>query len=156
MKILYWLSSKTNDEFYYFQLMEQSIFLDKENPPRDKDLQERLGNSYSTWKNVQNYISEQCPEVGVEWHFSKAGWNCRIKDKKRVIVYLMPCADFFNASFVLGKNAVAKALAGNIAETFKQTIKEAKTYTEGTGFRLAVKTNKSLADLQTLIDLKLE
>jgi len=135
--------------------MEQSIFLDKENPPADKDLRKALGNSYITWKNIQNYVNEKYPGAGEEWHFSKAGWNCRIKDNKKVIIYLMPCQGYFNASLVLGKNAVAKALAGNITDTFKQSIRAAKAYTEGTGFRLAIKTNNSLADLQALIDLKL-
>ena len=134
--------------------MEQSIFIQQEHCPEEKDLQKALGKNYVCWKDISDYVLEQCSEAKVSWHYSKAGWNCRISDHKRVLIYLMPCAGYFNASFVLGKKAVEAILSAPISDVYKDIIRSAKVYAEGAGFRLPVKTRKAVPDLKTLINTK--
>jgi hypothetical protein len=59
------------------------------------------------------------------------GWNYRIRDKKRVLVYFMPCDGFFKISLVFGEKAAKEALVSGISKEIKDMISSAKVYTEG-------------------------
>lgn len=134
--------------------MEQSVFMDQDKCPEEDDLKKELGKTYVCWKDINNYVIEHCSEAKISWHYSKAGWNCRIGDRKRVLIYLMPCAGYFNASFVLGKKAIEAILIAPLSDAYKDIIRSAKVYAEGAGFRLPVKTSKALPDLKILINVK--
>lgn len=129
--------------------------MERDHRPAGEDLSGALGRSFVLWEEIRGYVSEHCPEAYEEWNFSKLGWNCRLRDRKRVIVYLMPCERFFRASLVLGRKAVAEARDSNISEEVKAIISAAKTYAEGTGVRIDVKTKKTLGDIKTLVAIKL-
>lgn len=134
---------------------ESSVFTDKEVPPGEESLSNELGKQFASWNNIKNYVFEKCAVATEEWNFSKSGWNYRIKGKKSVIIYLMPCSGYFRASFVLGKKACEMIMATSVAPDIKKIISEAKTYAEGTGFRIDVKTAAMTADIKQLIDAKL-
>ena len=72
--------------------MDASIFLDKTKKPTQKDLKVALGKSYSYWKSIYDLVYLKYPNALSEWNFpgQKYGWSVRIKDKKRVILYLLP------------------------------------------------------------------
>ncbi len=109
---------------------------------------------YSSWQRIKLHAIESGPGTE-EWNYSRSGWNCRIKGKKSVIVYLMPGNVHFKASFVLGAKATTDALNSNIAESIKKLISEAKVYAEGRGVRIEVTSNQIAANIETLIDIKL-
>ena len=135
--------------------MEPGIFTDKSAAPDDEALAGALGKQFSSWAAVKGYVLAQSPAAKEEWNYSKYGWSCRIKGKKSVIIYLMPYSGYFTASFVLGRKASEEALAGNLANDIKDIISAAKVYAEGRGFRIDVKNAKVVADIKTLIDIKL-
>ncbi len=135
--------------------MDTSIFTDKDHAPARADLTQALGKSYTWWQELVNYVFEQHPVAKEEWNFSKAGWNCRIKDSKRVIVYLMPGNGFFRASFVLGAKATTVILESDISEDIKATITAAKVYAEGRGVRIEVKDKKTLQSVIKIAQVKL-
>lgn len=135
--------------------MDASIFTDKDHAPVSADLKQALGKSYTWWQELVNYVLEQHPVAKEEWNFSKAGWNCRIKDSKRVIVYMMPCAGFFKASFVLGARATAVILESDIPEDIKTAIAAAKVYAEGRGVRIEVKHIRTLQSVIKIARVKL-
>jgi len=64
-------------------------------------LKEALGGTYSFWQLIKNYFLSKYPKGLEEWSCSKYGRNCRIKDKKRAIVYFFPCDKFFKVAMVL-------------------------------------------------------
>lgn len=134
---------------------ESSVFTDKEAPPAEESLSKALGKQFASWNNIKNYVFEKSTTVTEEWSFSKSGWNYRIRGKKSVIIYLMPCCGYFIASFVLGKKACEMMLSSSLAPDIKKTISEAKTYAEGTGFRIDVKTAAMTAEIKKLVDAKL-
>lgn len=135
--------------------MDSSIFTDKDHPPTQVDIKQVLVKSYPWWQELVNYILDQHPAAKEEWNYSKAGWNCRVKDSKRVIVYLMPCEGFFRASFVLGAKATTVILESNISEDIKATITAAKVYAEGRGVRIEVKDKKTLQSVIKIAQVKL-
>lgn len=135
----------------------QSVFTDKGKKPGDADLKKALGKHYALWQDIAEFVKQSFPEVKEEWNYSgeKYGWGFRLKDKKRVIVYLLPREGFFKVAFVFGQKASEVVFSASISETIKDELKAAKAYAEGRGIRLEVKNKSQLADIQKLISIKL-
>ncbi len=61
----------------------------------------------------------------------RLGWHIRIRYNKRVIVYCIPCDQYFVILLVLGEKAVGEAMESSISAHTKQLIHEAAAHTEG-------------------------
>jgi hypothetical protein len=135
---------------------ETSYFTDKTEAPDLENLSIVLGKQFDAWTKIREHVfnSSEFP-VKEEWNFSKYGWNCRLKGKKSVIIYLMPCKGCFNASFVFGEKATNTALESDISNDIKNVIREARVYAEGRGFRIKVTASAMISDIRKLIDIKL-
>lgn len=138
--------------------MALSIFDNKEIQPDLKQLKQAIGNTYEVWNEIKKFVLAQYPNATEEWNYSgkNYGWGFRLKDKKRAIIYLTPCKNFFLFSFVYGEKATRKALKSNISKEIKDIIESAKVYAEGRGIRLEVHNNGNIIDMQELIKIKLE
>lgn len=134
----------------------KSIFLNP-SEPSEIALQEALGDTYRYWVQLADFTKKQYPEAMAQWHYSgeKTGWSFRIKDQKRVIVYLLPRAKFFKAALVFGPKAIETIKTSSIEPSIKNEILSAKKYAEGQGVRIDVRDASLLPDLQTLIEIKL-
>jgi len=130
--------------------------MDKSKVPDDELMSNALGKQFRNWNDIKAHVLKRNPAAMEEWSYSKYGWNYRLKTKKAVIIYLMPCSGYFNASFVLGKKSSETALGSSISEDTRQIIDAAKIYADGRGFRLAVDTASKVADVKKLIDIKLD
>jgi hypothetical protein len=135
--------------------MDKSIFTEKSKKPTEKDLSTELKEFYKPWSDLKKYVYKKYPDAAEEWNYSSFGWSYRIRDKKRVIIYLLPLSKYFKASFVFGEKATKEALVSNISEIIKDIIKSAKVYAEGRGFRIDVKDKKLIPDIKKLIDIKI-
>jgi hypothetical protein len=137
--------------------MGTSIFTDKANIPGTDMLSEALGNLHEVWMDVRDYVFQEYPQAIETWDFSgqKNGWSFRIKDKKRVIIYLLPRDKFFLVAFVFGEKATADALGSDIAKSLKAEIESAKVYAEGRGFRIEVRNAEIFEDIKKLINFKI-
>ena len=83
----------------------ESIFKDKNKQPNKNDLKESLGDTYQLWQLIEDYVISKYPKGFEEWSCSKYGWSCRIKDKKLVIIYLLPRDRFFKVALVFGQKS---------------------------------------------------
>jgi hypothetical protein len=137
--------------------MALSIFTDKEKSPEEKDLKKLPGLNFKLWNEIKKYVIQEYPEAGEEWKFGgkNYGWGFRLRDKKRVIIYMTPCDGYFLASFVFGAKATGEAMKSKISGDIISIIKSAKVYAEGRGFRIEVKSSKQLADIKNLIRIKI-
>ena len=135
----------------------KSIFTDKTTTPTPTDLENALGATFPLWKTFEDFTVEQCPTATREWHYSgdKYGWSYRIKDKKRVLLYLLPRDQFFKAAFVFGEKATAQIMESDISETIKKELMLAKPYAEGRGIRIAIKDASLVTDVEKLITIKI-
>jgi hypothetical protein len=106
----------------------KSIFIDKAITPTEKDLKKALGSTYPIWHALAAYTKKSYPMAMEEWKFTgaKYGWSFRVKDKKRVILYLLPRDHFFKAALVFGQKATDEILKSNIAENIKAEIQKCK------------------------------
>lgn len=138
--------------------MDKSCFTDKSCIPDDSVLQSALGNTFSLWKKIEQYLIEKNTGLKGEWHFpgEKYGWSYRIKDKKRAIIYLLPRDEFFKVAFVFGQKATERILKSNVSEKVKSELITAKIYAEGRGIRIEIKEDSDVTDVLKLSDIKTE
>ncbi|ALR31014.1 hypothetical protein ATE47_10960 [Chryseobacterium sp. IHB B 17019] len=135
----------------------KSIFNIKDEIPTLDQLKEALGETYDLWQCLEKFTHEHDHNSKSEWHFSgqKFGWSLRVKDKKRVIIYLLPREKFFKAAFVFGQKAIEKILESNISESIKTELINAKIHAEGRGIRIEVRDRSHLKDIEKLIEIKI-
>jgi hypothetical protein len=136
--------------------MDKSIFTDKDQIPDGFTLAEALGNLNKVWMEIRDYAFMVYPRAIEEWNFpgQKYGWNFRIKDKKRAIIYLLPRDKYFLVAFVFGAKATSQALASTMSNDLKIIIESARVYAEGRGFRIEVRNETILEEIKKLIDIK--
>lgn len=135
----------------------KSIFLDKNLKPSAEDLKKGLENTYLIWKDIEDFTRINYPNAIGEWNYAseKFGWSYRIKDNKRVLVYLLPRDKFFKTAFVFGEKALIQIYESDISEAIKSELRAAKKYAEGKGIRIEVKNLAVLEDIQKLVKFKI-
>jgi hypothetical protein len=96
--------------------------------------------------------------VSAEWGSSsrKAGWSLRLKQKDRIILYMIPQHDSFQVALVLGDKGVKAARQSELPARVQKTIAAAKRYAEGTGIRLAVTRPRDLVGIEQLAQIKID
>jgi len=136
--------------------MDTSIFSDKYIKPDDAALKSALGISYKNWQKIHNYVHLKYAAAIDEWSITgaKYGWSFRIKDKKRIIVYLLPRDKYFKTAFVFGQKATDDVMNSKVSNEIKNELNKAKVYAEGQGIRIDV-NDKNIKDVLQLIDIKL-
>ena len=146
-------------EYYHLILlfMDKSIFSVKAEKPTLEGLKQGIGKTFAAWQALVDFVIEQYPAAQQEWHFAgeKYGWSFRVKDKKRVIVYLLPRDGYFKTAFVFGQKAYDTIMDSKIAEDIKEELRQAKPYAEGRGIRTDIKAGKLPADIKKLVEIKL-
>lgn len=135
----------------------KSVFVDKNNLPDVNDLSSALENTYPLWQSIRDYVFAKYPQATEEWNYSsdKYGWSFRIKDSKRVIIYLLPRAAFFKVAFVFGQKATDAILQSGVSSVIKAELEAARVYAEGRGIRIDIKDSKIIDDIKLLMDIKL-
>jgi hypothetical protein len=133
-----------------------NAFIGKTKAPTEAELAAALGTTAALWKLLVDWMAEQGAAVQ-EWnsYSPKAGWALKLKQKKRTIVYLAPCAGHFRIAFILGERAVAAARKSDLSKSTLKLLDEAPRYAEGTGVRLMVKAAKELAAIKKLALIKM-
>jgi hypothetical protein len=136
---------------------DTSIFQDKSIMPTREELADKLGNSFVWWQNICEFVIDRYPAGKEEWTHSgkKYGWNFRIKDKKRAIIYLLPRANHFKAAFVFGQKAVDQIMESELNQGIKTELMNARKYAEGRGIRIEVVNGENLPDIYKLVEIKL-
>ncbi|MFA5011501.1 MAG: DUF3788 domain-containing protein [Ignavibacteria bacterium] len=137
--------------------MDTSIFMDKSIMPSDTDLKSALGKTYSIWGLISEFVYSQYFNSVSEWKYpgAKYGWSFRIKDRKRVIIYLLPRKGFFKAAFMFGQKATDEIIKSDVSREIKEELQNARVYAEGRGIRIDVKSKEAIKDIKELINIKL-
>lgn len=135
----------------------KSVFITKAEKPGVEDLKSALGETFDSWNDLVAFTHENEENAQDEWNFSseKFGWSFRIKDKKRVVVYLLPRDKFFKVAFVFGQKATDQILESDVSEEIKAELNAAKVYAEGRGIRIEIRDRSKLEDIRKLIRFKI-
>ena len=112
----------------------------------------------SCYINIIEFVFQSYPKAEVVWSFSgaKYGWSLRLKEKKRAIVYLIPCKGFFKLGIVFGEKATSDCRKSELSGIIMEQIEAAPVYAEGRGIRIEVKDSSFLNDIKKLILIKLK
>jgi Protein of unknown function (DUF3788) len=138
--------------------MAMSLFDDKSKQPTEQMLAKAIGKQYQLWTDIAEYVVEKYPKAIKEWKYiamKNYGWSFRIKDKKRNIIYLGPRDGGIMAAFVFGDKGVDAVQDSSLPQSIKDELLNAKRYPEGRGIRLQVRNKTDVANIKTLVDIKL-
>ncbi|WP_161971689.1 DUF3788 family protein [Flavobacterium silvisoli] len=135
----------------------KSIFAHKDQIPNQNQLKDALAGTYEYWQTFVAHTQKLSPKATQTWHYSGDlyGWSFRIKDNKRILIYLLPRDQFFKIGMVFGPNATHQIMTSTISETIKKELQAAKAHAEGRGIRIAITEPTFIQDVLTLIDIKI-
>lgn len=137
---------------------DHSIFMNPDIHPTETEMQDKLAETYEIWKFIESHVLGENPILIAEWNFGgkKYGWNFRIKDKKRAIIYMLPREGFFKVAFVFGEKAFEAVMQSSVPEQIKNDLASAKKYAEGRGVRIEVRGKSLINDIINLVKIKHE
>ena len=137
--------------------MALSALGDKNVEPTPDALDLVLGASRAAWDHLVARMQAQYGPLTEDWRFSgaKYGWNCRLTQKKRTVLYLIPQDRAFLVGVVLGDRALGLLRRDAIGAGTRDLIDEAKRYAEGTGFRIPVASVEQCSDVEVVIEAKM-
>jgi len=128
--------------------MALSIFDDKSHSPSSDDLAALLGRTARLWNRLLDDVCIRHPPIEPVWNFggAKYGWSLRLRQKDRIVLYLIPQMGQFLAGIVLGEKAVRLAQQSDSPAGILAIIDAAPRYAEGRGIRFPV-TRKTDVDV---------
>jgi len=137
--------------------MALSILNDKSIEPDDNQLKDVLGKMFQLWAAIKKYFEDKQIDVQEEWKFysQKYGWSMRLKHKKRNIIYLVPCKEYFRVTFIFGDKAVAAAEQSTLPESILDMLRSARKYVEGRAIRFEVRGQEDVENVKKLIEIKM-
>ncbi|HOX26895.1 MAG TPA: DUF3788 domain-containing protein [Candidatus Krumholzibacteria bacterium] len=137
--------------------MALSALDDSSAEPTATQLADVLGRAAAAWRTLDAWLTGAAGIDRREWNNAgaKYGWSLRAMKGKRVIAYLIPQRGAFLVGLVLGDKALAALADRTLSAASREIIAGAKRYGEGTGFRIPVTAAKDLADIKTLVEIKL-
>ena len=138
--------------------MNENAFIGKLTQPTPRELAGKLGPAKGLWNDVVSNVTSECGITDKEWtcYSPKAGWSLRLKQKKRNIVYLVPCDKSFRVAFILGEKAMKLAKNTEFSAKYVKLITEAVRYPEGSAIRLEVTNSDDVAFVKQLAKIKVE
>jgi hypothetical protein len=121
--------------------------------PGDDELVKLLGRSHAAFQA----LAHDRAGVTCEWkQYSKKGpWALKVSEGERTLFYLVPQANQFEVTVVLGQRATDAALAGRVRPELHATIRSAKPYVEGRPVKVVVASEEDLLGVEELVAVKL-
>lgn len=120
--------------------------------PTAEEIEAQLGSSFAAWEALLGAHPDLRPEW--KWYGPKNGWTLKLFDGKRNLCFLSPGDGRFLAAFVLGHDAVERALKSTLPPELRREIAGARTYPEGRPARIEVRAEEDLGPVHTLLEIK--
>ncbi|MBA4405838.1 hypothetical protein C0389_01050 [bacterium] len=136
--------------------MEEKIFADKLNQPKEDDLKNILATRYKFWIELLKFVETHFGETITEWKFygNKSGWVQKLFLKKRNLLFFLPYNKFFRIGMVFGDKAVVEIVKSDLPKEIIDEIQNTKKYAEGRGLRIDVKNKTDLEIVKRLLQIK--
>lgn len=132
------------------------VFADARRPPDDADLDAALGPNKARWDELLAHISAAHPELVCEWKFygAKHGWQFKVSDKRRAILYAIPKHGTFTASLALDDAGVKAAQASSLPAPLIAAMLAEPVRPEGRAARVEVSTKAHVQQVERLLSIK--
>jgi hypothetical protein len=137
--------------------MTSPVFDDAARPPDETALAAELGPSKRHWDDVLAWLADTHPGLRFTWkHYgAKYGWQLKVEDRRRAVVYLIPRRGCFTAALALDVDAVRAVEASRLPAELVRAIVEAPAQREGRAARLDVTSRRHVQHVRALIAIKL-
>lgn len=137
--------------------MTASIYDDKLIEPNDKMLSFDLGNAIIHFKKICDFIEIEYGNLKPEWKYynKKSGWILKLFNRKRNVLFVIPCNKYFRTAFTFGDKASELIFNSELPEVIKKDLFEARKYAEGRTIQIEVKSKNDLNTILKLIQIKL-
>lgn len=138
--------------------MAASIFDLKLVEPNERMLSVELKQTKKYFDEICFFLKEEYGDVRHEWKFynNKSGWILKLINKRRNVLFVVPCSGYFRAVFTLGGKAVAGVITSKLPVDIKNKLLTSKKHTEGRTIQLDVKNKKQSENILQLIQIKLK
>lgn len=122
-------------------------------PPSDDDVRALLGRAHAAFLR----LTQRQDGSAVEWkkYTKNSPWVLRVAAGKRTLFYVRPVGGACDVTVILGERAVAAALAGGVAETLHEAIRQARAFVEGRPVLVTVRTLADASLVEQLLRVKL-
>jgi len=135
--------------------VEEKLFLEKSEEPKEPRIKEALGNSYKYLEELISFTEYNIGAVVKEWkYYGKSGWSMKLLLKKRNLLFFSPYKGFFRIGMVFGDKAVKEIETSDLPADIINEITSARKYAEGRGIRIDVKDKKDLDTVKKLLVIK--
>ena len=137
--------------------MTASIYDDKLIEPNDKMLSFDLENTITYFNRICEFIEIEYGNLKPEWKYynKKSGWILKLFNRKRNVLFVVPCNKYFRIAFTFGDKASDKIFNSDLPEMIKKDLFETKKYAEGRTIQIEVKNENDLNTILKLIRIKL-
>jgi Protein of unknown function (DUF3788) len=137
--------------------MSPSAFLDRGCPPAAQPLEALLGKAKGLWAELRANLASEFAPLTAKWTFSGKthGWILQLRQKRRTVLYMVPCPGYFVASFALSDQACLAVIGSQLPMQVCEVVQRAPHYPEGRAVRLDVRTKKDLATVVKLASIKM-
>jgi Protein of unknown function (DUF3788) len=127
------------------------------NAPDDATLEQALGKTKKVWDTLIDHLDQLPNGLVREWKYygRKHGWQMKVTDRKRAVLYLIPHDGSFLAALALNDKAVAALRLQKIPSRLVREITNGKAYREGRPARIEVTSRSDLTVVKKLLALKL-
>lgn len=138
--------------------MSASIYDEKLITPTNKMLEVDLLSTKKYLDEITSFIDTNYGYVKPEWKFynKKSGWVLKLFNKKRNVLFVVPCKGYFRVAFTFGEKASELVFQNEILPQFiKDELSNAKKYAEGKTIQVEVKKQSDFNSIIELIKIKL-
>ena len=135
--------------------MSVGIFVEKEGPPAQEDVDRALGSKRELFRQLTAFMDAAYRMKG-DWAYGgkNYGWNIWYRKSGKTLLNLFPQKGFFVAQVVLGKEQVEKASGLTLGANAKEVFTRAPQFHDGRWLYIPVRTKRDVKDVQNLVQLK--
>lgn len=137
--------------------MSASLYDDKLIEPNDKMLTCDLGVAKGYLDKICEFIENEYGNLKPEWKFynKKSGWILKLFNKKRNVLFVVPCDKYFRTAFTFGDKASDLVFNSELPAEIKKELLEVKKYAEGRTIQIDVQNDADCENILNLIKIKL-
>ncbi len=140
-------------------MASSSCFDDRTRAPDEARLAAALGKAMQHWEAILEHLDGARPGLARAWKFygAKLGWQLKVADGKRALVYLVPRAGGFLAALALNDAAIAVVRASRaLPADLVREIVTARKFPEGRPARVEVAGRSQAETVKQLLSIKLQ
>ena len=138
-------------------MMDKPLLDDKNQQPTEAIIFPLIGRSKAGWRALFDHLGDAHPDFESTWRFYKDGgrWLLKTTRKSKTIFWLSVMPKHFVVTFYFGDKAEPAILESALSDPLKDAFCNGKRYGKVRGLSIEVRKKSDVADILTLIGIRL-